>query len=496
MGKVAAVAGLTALALVGSPLAAVARASVRNPGMTPVSLTVNAAAPNGPVNEGLVGTNQPVAGAGPMMQAIGVHWARTDFSLDSAYNCTTGVWSPLAVDQRVEEDLQTGGDPELIFDYSPGCMTTYPGHENLEPPDADGYGPWRALVERAAYHEMVTFGVHIFEVWNEPDGTFWYGTIADYLAMYKNTAEAVEAAAAKAHMHNVLIGGPALLYSDPAWLGPFLEYVHENHLPLGFVSWHYYGDYPALGPFGTSAGTLPPDLPEAGPYWYNPLTRAQSYSYGVDLVKAMLAEHPDLRPLTVIDEWNLDAGYDPRSDYSYDAAFVAAVLDACQGAGLDRMDFFRVADDAPGTLGNWGMLFSNLRPKPVYWAFLFWHAIAGRLLPVALSPDQEFADPQGRIGAVASRSNPNSVSVLLYDYAPYDPTGGYGKSDPNSFDHAVEVAVDGLGDGRWSYSLRMIDATVAGSVVAGGRLAGDGKLKIDLPGESVALLQLSRASAS
>ncbi|MHB1785438.1 MAG: GH39 family glycosyl hydrolase [Acidimicrobiales bacterium] len=459
-----------------------------------VTVSVDTARAGTSVNEALVGTNQPVGGAGPVMAPLGVHWGRADLSLDATYSCTTGVWDPSLADQRVQEDLAMGAEPEMIVDYSPTCLTSNPLHETLDPPDADGYRPWKNLVEQAAYHEMTTYGVHVFEVWNEPDGTFWHGSLADYLATYKATAQAIQAAAARAGRTDVRIGGPALVFSDPAWLEPFLAYVAANDLPLGFVSWHYYGNYPALGPFATGAGVVPPEVPGVGPYWYNPATLAQTFEVQVAQVKAEIAKYPQLHPLTAIDEWNIDAGYDPRSDGPYDAAFVAAVLDASQSAGVDRMAFFRVADDSPTTLGNWGILRSALTPKPVYWAFSFWHQLAGSLLPVTESPDQWGADHAGRIGSVASVGPSGVKNLLIYDYAPFDPTGNYGSTDPNPYDHPVTVEFAALAPGRWHYTVRLVDATHHATLVARGSLAGHkDRVHLLLPGESVALVQVTPA---
>ena len=435
----------------------------------------------GAVNEALLGTNQPVdsAQADSLVAQLGIGWARADMSLDSSYSCAKGTWDPSSLDARVQQDLAMGGTPELIVDYSPTCMTSNPLHETLDPPDAAGYGPWSSLVEAVAYHEMTAFGVRVFEVWNEPDGTFWHGTLADYLTMYRATAAAITTAAARAGVSGVSIGGPALLFADPAWLEPFLGYVSANHLPLGFVSWHYYGDYPALGPFATGAGVLPPEIPAAGSYWYNPATSAQTYALQVRQVKEEITRYPGLHPLTVIDEWNLDAGYDPRADQPYDAAFAAAVLAAVQTAGLDRMAFFRVADDRPGTLGNWGMLFADFRPKPVYWTFSYWHALAGNRLPADTAP------PGGDVGAAASSTTSGGVSVLVYNYAPY----GGGQDAP------VTVKFPGLAGGSFTYTVRMVDSSSDGGQVTSGKVTEPGSaIVLQIPAQSVALLQLTPAT--
>jgi hypothetical protein len=495
LGGAAAMAALLLLAPSSSTSTTDSSAAVEGP----VTVQVDTAHSGPAVNEGLIGTNQPVTGAGETaaaqaMSALGVDWARTDMSLDASYNCSTGAWDPTALDARVQADRAMGGTPELIVDYSPSCMTTF--GRTSEPPDGGSYGPWASLVERAAYHEIVQQGVRIFEVWNEPDNPeFWEGTEADYLQMYSVTAHAIETAAQEAGVPgDVIVGGPGLLFSDPTWLEPFFAYVNAENLvsadklPLDFVSWHYYGDYPSIGPYNEGSVDVPPELPGNPPYWYNPFTRAQTYGEQVQFVQGLLAGYPALHhPLTVIDEWNLDAGYDPRADTVYDAAFAAAVLDSVQSAGLDRMAFFRVADDRPGTLGNWGMLFADLSPKPVYSTFAFWHQLAGLQLPVTLSPDQTAADAVGRVGAVASAAVGGGVRVLLYDYAPYDPTGGYGTTDPNPYDHPVTVTLEGLTPGAHSYTLEVLDG--AGTRTTSGVTTGS--VSTGLSGESVALLTVA-----
>lgn len=478
-------AGALALAVV-VPSAPGPALGATSPGT--VSVSVDGAHPGGPVNERLVGTNQPLAAAGAVMAPLGVDWGRVDMSLDAAYDCATGTTDLRALDQRVAADRAMGPsvEPELIVDYSPPCMTTI--GRTLAPPNAGGYRPWSALVYTAALHEITTEGVRIFEVWNEPDGTFWYGTVADYLALYRATAQAIEQAATTAGVH-VLVGGPALLFPDPAWMAPFLAFVSAEHLPLGFLSWHYYGDYPALGPFPEGPVDVPPSVAPLGGYWYNPGTRAQTYGEQVAMVRSLVSSFASLHPLTVLDEWNLDAGYDPRADTVYDAAFAAAVLDSVQQAGLDRMAFFRVADDGPGTLGNWGMLFSDLAPKPVYATFLFWHELAGSLLPAGLSPSQVAADPIGRIGAVASRAPDGTVRVLVYDYAPYDPTGAYGAGSSTAYDHSVALHVAGLTGGRHRYSAVIVSG--AGQRSLSGPTGAGHTLVLAMTGESVALVTVS-----
>ena len=184
---------------------------------------------------------------------------------------------------------------------------------------------------------------------------------------------------------------------------------------------------------------------------------------------------------------NANAGYDARQDTAYDAALAAAVLDSVQSAGLDRMCFFFVADDPANPLGNWGMLDGTHRPKPVYEAFRFWHALVGAQLPLTVSPDQSQSDAVGRIGGVGAEGQ--TVTVLLYNFLPYDPAGRY-----SGHDQSVDVVVTGLRVSRFAWTRQVIDRVHLGGVVGHGGVSGPtARLHFTVPGESVSLLTLRPA---
>jgi hypothetical protein len=470
-----------------------------------VSVSVDAAHPGLAVNEGLIGANHVPADASAALQRIGLRWARTDVSFEAStsagpvYDCATGAWDPSFLDSEVAADRSAGAEPLLIVDYTPDCLATNPppgSNPNYAPPDV---GPdqarWKALVTQMALHEITAEGVRHFEVWNEPDGLFWTGGLQGYLDLYADTSEALEQAAAQAG-EPIEVGGPALtdfLGLDTSWISALASEAVADHLPLDFLSWHLYADDPDLGPSGTFpdglclTGPPPPGLP----CWYNPKLDARVYGAETEQARAVLAAYPSLHPALWIDEWNVNAGEDARQDGPYGAAFVAAALDSAQSAGLDRMAFYDVVDSTTDPTANFGFLFSNLTPKPSYYAFEMWRRLAGRLLPVGLSPDQSGADAVGRVGAVASAREDGTVRVLLYDFAPYDPTGGYGTVDPNRYDHPVTVSFSGLRERRYEVTRQVVDATRPGGTAEvsqlGGRSPSD---SFTLSGESVTLLTL------
>ena len=101
---------------------------------------------------------------------------------------------------------------------------------------------WSALIRAFTAHMKARYGEDeisrwYFEVWNEPDlqNLFFTGNVYDYLALYKNTAEAV-----KAECSACRVGGPA---SAMPWKfeEAFEQYIAAKNVPADFVSSHAYG---------------------------------------------------------------------------------------------------------------------------------------------------------------------------------------------------------------------------------------------------------------
>lgn len=468
-------------------------------GTSALDVGVNAASPGGPINGSLLGVDGPGnPGAVAPLATLGLRYDRTDVSFEASYNgqpvynCSTGAFNPTPLDQRVSMIKAEGSIPELIVDYTPPCLAPLGiSGVNLtyEPPDLGAnQAKWDALVYQMAYHEITAEGVRVFEIWNEPDGFFWYGGLPGYLHLYGDTATVLENAA-KAAGVSIEVGGPGLALADPVWTPAFLAYVAANHLPLDFLSWHSYANDPLVGP----GGIIP--MPPAGtpPYWYNPALSARSYGAQVALMRKFVSVFPSLHPKLWIDEWNADAGYDIRMSQTYDAAFAAAVLDSVQAAGLNRMDFFNAWNSAGGNPpANWGLLQPNDTPQPVYYTFSYWHQMAGEAqLPVSL-PSQVLGRVDGRVGAVASIGTGGVVHVLVYNWLPYSLTGNYGTSDPTPYDHTVKVSLSGLAKGSYNWSQALVDGQSAGGVVAHGSVSGSSaSISFDLAGEGVTLLTLT-----
>jgi xylan 1,4-beta-xylosidase len=97
------------------------------------------------------------------------------------------------------------------------------------------------LVQRYGKEEVSTW---YFEVWNEPDISYWHGTPADYFKLYDYAVAGVRAA-----LPNAIVGGPASTGANSpkasAFLEDFLRHcLHDKStangkpIPLDFISYH------------------------------------------------------------------------------------------------------------------------------------------------------------------------------------------------------------------------------------------------------------------
>lgn len=123
---------------------------------------------------------------------------------------------------------------------------TTSGASNNPPKD---YALWGELVRRYTAHLVERYGKAqvsnwYFEVWNEPDISYWHGTPADYFKLYDYAVAGVRAA-----LPNAIVGGPATTgpNSEKAalFLDDFLKHclndksaADGNSIPLDFISFH------------------------------------------------------------------------------------------------------------------------------------------------------------------------------------------------------------------------------------------------------------------
>lgn len=106
---------------------------------------------------------------------------------------------------------------------------------------------WGNLVEAWARHLVERYGVDKvatwpWECWNEPDGHYWKGTIAEYCAMYDATVAAVRRVLPKARVGGPHTCGGFANEKAQKFLREFLGHVAANGSPLDFVGFHAKGN--------------------------------------------------------------------------------------------------------------------------------------------------------------------------------------------------------------------------------------------------------------
>ena len=457
-----------------------------SPGAPPVyaqerdgTIRVDPSRPLETINDDLVGLGWHEGGA-PLASVNDLHpqIIRVDASLQDV---STGPEDPLHLDpllERVRTIRSVGAEPLVILSYLPAWL----GEERafgrdptrVRPSDLDA---WEEVVHDVVHAlATATEPALVFEAWNEPDvPLFWQDTPAAWLDTVERSARAVAAVEAETDI-DLRFGGPATAIPDPAYLVPFLHRFRDPALPLDFVSWHYYGNYPFFGPDGAEFPLTEPIHPLLGRS--NPLTSPAVYGPQVDFVQTLvdttLAGLDRPRPALVLDEWNLSAaGFDRRHDTAAGAAFAAGVLVEMQGAGLDAAAYFR-ANDTRGVAGEHGLVRPDGSVKPAWWAFQLFRSLAGTR--VALEPERRYADDMWALASTDSRG----ITVLLARF----------RADRDETPAArLQIVVDNA-EVRTA-SVRRIDDHHPTADRSEALDVDAGTVNIDLPEPGVALVRLS-----
>jgi hypothetical protein len=253
------------------------------------------------------------------------------------------------------------------------------------PRDMEAFGTMvRDLVHHVVVerHDQVPY----WSVWNEPDGPdFWKGTLADYLRLYDVVARAV-----KSVNDQLQVGGPETATWDPTWLPALIQHAASAHVPLDFVSWHYYSGN--LGELSQASSQLA--------QW-----AAQS---GLPAV-----------PKLLVGEWSWQlanvpgTGVAPWRNYNYfvndwAGAFAASSLIEMQHAGV----MSSVYANPVAELGTSGSAASGLMSARHPWAplntFALWsmlghQPVASQLRAVPGVSAQASTDGAGRLTVLLSR---------------------------------------------------------------------------------------------
>jgi xylan 1,4-beta-xylosidase len=280
------------------------------------------------------------------------------------------------VDQIYDGLLARGVRPFVEISFMPYKLAArrapdqgFWDQQNDSPPK--DYAKWDMLIRAFAQHLVDHYGIGevsqwYFEVWNEPDLSFWAGEPkqATYFKLYDHTARALKAVSPR-----LRVGGPAT--STAQWIPEFLNYVDKEHVPVDFVSTHGYADDTVEDLFGAHE-----DIPMR-----DRVCRAVQMVHGQIRASAM----PALPLLWT--EWNVP-NYDDLN--ARDNWYVGPALarDISQCDGLVKMMSWWTFDDVfeeKGVTkepfqGGFGLIAAEMIKKPSFYDFALLHELGDERL--------------------------------------------------------------------------------------------------------------------
>ena len=195
----------------------------------------------------------------------GLKWGSTDAYTEDAEGHPVYDWT--VIDRIFSTYLEAGAKPFVEIGFMPEALsskpepyrpTWIPGAKNQQysigwtyPPK--DYTKWSRLIHEWVKHSVEKFGKAEveswnWEVWNEPDISYWHGTPEEYDKLYDYTADAVKRA-----LPSAKIGGPGSTSprnpKAAAFLKQFLEHCSAGAnaatgkagAPLDFISFHAKG---------------------------------------------------------------------------------------------------------------------------------------------------------------------------------------------------------------------------------------------------------------
>lgn len=187
----------------------------------------------------------------------GLKWGSTNAYTEDASGQPVYDWT--ITDRIFDTYLQAGAKPFVEIGFMPKALSTkpdpyqptwIPGAQNREYSIGWSYPPkdykkWEELVYQWVKHSVEKYGREqvqswYWEVWNEPDISYWHGTPEEYDKLYDAAAAGVKRALPTAKVGGPATTGPANPKAA-AFLKQFLEHCNATGAPLDFITYHAKG---------------------------------------------------------------------------------------------------------------------------------------------------------------------------------------------------------------------------------------------------------------
>jgi xylan 1,4-beta-xylosidase len=187
----------------------------------------------------------------------GLKWGSTNAYTEDANGKPVYDWT--ITDRIFDTYLEAGAKPFVEIGFMPKALSAKP--EPYQPTWVPGarnenysigwsyppkdYAKWGELVYQWVRHAVTKYGraeveSWYWEVWNEPDISYWHGTPEEYDKLYDAAAAGLKRALPTAR-----VGGPATTGPSAAragqFLRQFLQHCLDTNAPLDFITYHAKG---------------------------------------------------------------------------------------------------------------------------------------------------------------------------------------------------------------------------------------------------------------
>jgi len=179
-------------------------------------------------------------------------WGSTNAYTEDASGRPVYDWT--IADRIFDTYIQAGARPFVEIGFMPEALSTNPQPYVVNWPANTGkgwsyppkdYDKWAELVRQWVLHCVARYGrtevdQWSWELWNEPDISYWRGTPDEYNKLYDYTARAVKSA-----LPSAKVGGPGTTGASApkaaAYLRQFLEHCAKTGAPLDLITYHAKG---------------------------------------------------------------------------------------------------------------------------------------------------------------------------------------------------------------------------------------------------------------
>ncbi|HEX4284241.1 MAG TPA: hypothetical protein VHZ28_04060 [Terracidiphilus sp.] len=406
-----------------------------------------------------------------------------------------GHFNFLYVDQIYDFMLDHGVRPFVELSFMPESFASsanriFAYRGNVSPPRH--WQDWHDMVHAFTDHCVKRYGLAEvrgwkFEVWNEPNISFWAGSQQEYFELYRQSALAVKKVDGQ-----LQVGGPST--AQLGWIPELIQYCTDKRVPLDFVSTHVYPNDPQKYIFGKD----------------NLYPFEQVIPRGVEHVKRQVESSTMPHLPLWITEWS-----------SQNPAFIADTVKNCIGLAeaMSYWTFSNVFEEGGvpsgifnstfGMLDQWGIA------RPSLHAFVLLHKLGESLLQTDAGP------------ILATKRADGSVAILLWNLIPAS-AGGLangnpmaatgGKNDAQGTGKQFRLMLSGMG-GSTKVVVRQVNGQVGTAIpkwhemgspqypnesqIAELKSAAEpephirtlgknGEFAIELPADGIALLEIAR----